>query len=539
MNRAATLVLLLIAAGALILRWPALDQRPFHTDESVHAIKFLGLWERGVYRYDPREYHGPSLYYATLPVAWLARAAGEAHPGERTLRLVPVAFGVALILLLPLLRDALGRSGVIGAAIFTALSPAFVFYSRYYIHELLLVLATLAGLGCGWRYWRTGRAGWAAGAGAALGLMDATKETFVFILAAAAPALVATILWERWVEPAPGANDGNPAEAPGILADWRSQARGKWRASHALLALGTAALVSVALFTSFFTNAAGPLDSLRTYLPWFARAGGASPHTHPWDFYLERLAWFHPAPGPVSTEALILGLGLVGWGAALAGRKPAGGCLRFLRFLGFYTLALTAIYTVIPYKTPWCALGFLHGFILLAGTGVAVMFQALHRTGPRVALLIVLTAATAQLGWQAWRNAVPLATDRRNPYVYAHTSKDLFRLVDQIRAIARTAPASGELLKVIAPGGDYWPLPWYLREFAARTGWYAELPKDPYAPMMVVGSKFEANLDEKSDKKWLMIGLFEHRPKVFFELYVAFDCWKTYLESRPKPPDDE
>lgn len=531
MNRAATLVLLLIAAGALILRWPALDQRPFHTDESVHAIKFLGLWERGVYRYDPLEYHGPSLYYATLPVAWLARAGGESALSERTLRLVPLAFGIALILLLPLLHDALGRTGVIAAAVFTALSPAFVYYSRYYIHELLLVLATLAWFGCGWRYWRTGQVAWAIGAGAALGLMDATKETFVFILAATVPALVATIFWERWIRPAP--------DARSLLKDWQGQAGQRLRASHAVLALGTAALVSVVFFTSFFTNAAGPLDSLRTYLPWFARAGGASPHTHPWNFYFERLAWFHPMPGPVSTEALILGLGLIGWGAALAGRKPTDGCLRFLRFLGFYTLALTTIYTVIPYKTPWCALGFLHGFVLLAGAGVAVMLQALRRTGPRLAMLIVLVAAAAQLGWQAWRNAVPFATDRRNPYVYAHTSKDLFRLVDQIRAIARTAPPTGELLKVIAPGGDYWPLPWYLRAYADRTGWYPELPKDPYAPMMVVGSKFEANLDEKSDKKWLMIGMFEHRPKVFFELYVSFNCWKTYLESRPKPPDDE
>ena len=35
-----------------------------------------------------------------------------------------------------------------------------------------------------------------------------------------------------------------------------------------------------------------------------------------------------------------------------------------------------------------------------------------------------------------------------------------------------------------------------------------------------------------------MIGLFEHRPRVFLELYVAFDRWKNYLERRPKPPDD-
>ncbi|MCL5099127.1 MAG: TIGR03663 family protein, partial [Candidatus Omnitrophica bacterium] len=60
MNRWLALVLLLIAAGALALRLPQLSRRPMHTDESVQAIKFRGLLENGVYRYDPNEYHGPT-----------------------------------------------------------------------------------------------------------------------------------------------------------------------------------------------------------------------------------------------------------------------------------------------------------------------------------------------------------------------------------------------------------------------------------------------------------------------------------------------
>jgi predicted membrane-bound mannosyltransferase len=62
MNWRYTVALLLVAAGALALRLPQLDRRPLHADESVHTIKFRGLWDQGVYRYDPQEYHGPSLY---------------------------------------------------------------------------------------------------------------------------------------------------------------------------------------------------------------------------------------------------------------------------------------------------------------------------------------------------------------------------------------------------------------------------------------------------------------------------------------------
>ena len=84
----------MVIAGALALRLPQLDRRPMHTDESVHAIKFQGLWEKGAYAYDPNEFHGPSLYYATLPFAWLNGAANFAELREFTLRLVPVAFGL-------------------------------------------------------------------------------------------------------------------------------------------------------------------------------------------------------------------------------------------------------------------------------------------------------------------------------------------------------------------------------------------------------------------------------------------------------------
>ncbi len=41
----------------------------------------------------------------------------------------------------------------------------------------------------------------------------------------------------------------------------------------------------------------------------------------------------------------------------------------FPRFLAFYTLVLTGLYAIIPYKTPWCMLSFLDGMILLAGVG--------------------------------------------------------------------------------------------------------------------------------------------------------------------------
>ncbi|MBL9129259.1 MAG: TIGR03663 family protein, partial [Verrucomicrobiales bacterium] len=300
MNRGAsqdrwwTWALLLVAVGALALRLPRLDRRPMHNDEAVNAILFGKLLEQGVYRYDPDEYHGPALHYATLPFAVLSGAKDLDHLSERTLRTVTVTAGVLMILVLGLLRDALGRAGALWAAVLLACSPAMVFYSRYFIHEMGLVLFTLLVLAAAWRYLNRPGPAWALVAGVALGLMHATKETFVFSLAAAVPAAAACTMWRR--DPTSGT----------------SANRFSVRPSHLALGFAAAALVSVTLFTSFFTHARGPIDAWATYLPWIRRAGGASPHLHPWTEYFRRLLWFQAERGPVWTEGSVAVLTLAG-----------------------------------------------------------------------------------------------------------------------------------------------------------------------------------------------------------------------------------
>jgi predicted membrane-bound mannosyltransferase len=71
MNRWSALALLLAIVGALFLRTPDLGNRPLHNDESTNAIKLAALWDQGDYRYDPHEYHGPTLHYFALPFLWL------------------------------------------------------------------------------------------------------------------------------------------------------------------------------------------------------------------------------------------------------------------------------------------------------------------------------------------------------------------------------------------------------------------------------------------------------------------------------------
>jgi predicted membrane-bound mannosyltransferase len=291
-------------------------------------------------------------------------------------------------------------------------------------------------------------------------------------------------------------------------------------------------IIWLLLFSSFFTHFAGLLDSVRTYLPWLKRVGGHSPHIHPWSFYLQRLAWFHPAKGPVWSEGLILILAAVGAVVSFVGRKSP-----LHRFLALYTIILTAIYSAISYKTPWCLLSFFHGMILLAGVGAAALVEFVRARPLKVVVVTALLGLTAQLSWQAWRASFVYPTDRRNPYVYAQTVPDLLNLVRRTEGLARVAPAGYEIIvKIIAPDSDYWPLPWYLRRFK-HLGWYENLPDDPFSPIVVVSSKLDARLDEKSDQKWIMVGLTELRPGRFFEQYVELEFWKKYVETLPRARD--
>src|SRR5512139_543000 len=137
---------LAIVVLAAALRVPSLDVRPMHADEAVHAAKMGRLLEHDRYEYDPEEYHGPTLNYLTLLPARLTGAARYADLNEVTLRIVPAAIGVLLVAAHALLIPLLGFRAAALAALLTAVSPAMVYYSRYYIQETLLLAFSFGAL---------------------------------------------------------------------------------------------------------------------------------------------------------------------------------------------------------------------------------------------------------------------------------------------------------------------------------------------------------------------------------------------------------
>ena len=497
MKRSVWVVVVVVFALALGFRLPKLGNRPFHADEAVHAVKFRELWETGHYRYDPNEFHGPTIYYAALPSIAASGHTTFRQLDEADFRLAIALVGAALAPLLMLLRTRLGAAPTLWAGLFFALSPAFVFYSRYFIQEVFLVVFTVLLLAFANRkqpLW----------AGLMAGLMLATKETAVLTFCAA------TVAWL--------VARGGVRNLP-----WRG------------IGLGTAVAVAISytVLSGFFSNLAGPLGYFKTYTPWLQRAGGGGEalHAHPWRDYLERYFW-HPVPGKTLwTEGFLLALALIG--GVHGWRTPHG------RFLVVFSLLLTAGYTVIPYKTPWCGLNFLAPVIVLAGMGAAGLMERVRGIGGKVAIAAALLAGSAHLAWLSYQTSFVHFNDIKNPYVYSATLPDTITLKKLIDGLAETSPEGNKMVvKVVSRDGYYWPLPWYLRKLD-NVGYYVgALPDDPTAPVLLASPRYEEALHEKLPNHRIL-GLHGLRLGVFYELFVQKDLWESYRKTHPAGDDED
>jgi uncharacterized protein (TIGR03663 family) len=512
MTRASAAALVAVAlTAALALRAARLDVRPMHHDEANQAIKFGDLLERGEYRYDFRDHHGPTLYYLALPSAWLAGRHTLASLDEVTLRRVPVAFGVATILLLPLLSAGIGRTATAVAAILMAVSPAMIFYSRMFIQESLFACFTLAFVIAVGRIATDGGRAWWILAGISAGFAVATKETSVIVL----PAAIIASRLGRW--------SLGPERAQHLLAS------GRWRAPL-VASLVAAAGIAFVFYSSFFAAPAGVLEPFRGASTYLARGIDPASHAHGWDYYL-RLLTYTSAGGTKWSEGFVVALAVVGGAAAWGRHDPSDPRKIFwTRYLACDVVITATIFSVVPYKTPWNVLPFYVVTFAVAGVGFATLAEATESRAFRGALTASLMIAAFNLGWQAWRAAVTYAADPRNPYVYAQTVPDAARMARRILDLAALHPDGTHMqVSVIAPPYEQWPMPWYLRTMPNVGYW--TVPGDPVAmqaPVIVCSMENTGAMEAALGGRYAS-EFFGLRPDVLLNLYVERGLWEQFL----------
>ena len=311
----------------------------------------------------------------------------------------------------------------------------------------------------------------------------------------------------------------------------------------------------------FGKNWEGPWKSIIAYANYFRRGSQQGEHSEAWYYYLHLLFAYRPSKRIFWSEGLIAVLAVIGGIYSLALRRKsdaevaatlslrlrvsASPLLPFppsplLRFLTFYTLILTLLYSLVRYKTPWCALSFLMGMILLAGVGAAAIFRFLPNRTLRLMAAILLAAGAAHLGWQAYQLSFNprYIADPRNPYVYAHTPMPLPKLAARLDRLAGRVPGGRDIwIQVVVPE-NYWPLPWYLRKFnEARVcywldakQWKEEMGRWPAPAILILSG--EVDCDDVAARLAGYSGPAHEslRPWVPIAIYVRSDLWAAYLE---------
>jgi predicted membrane-bound mannosyltransferase len=211
----------------------------------------------------------------------------------------------------------------------------------------------------------------------------------------------------------------------------------------------------------------------------------------------------------------------------------------FVRFMGFYALFLVIGFSIIPYKTPWCMLGFLHGMIVLAGFACGQVVHLLRHPAARLAASAVFVAAAGHLAWQAdratnnffagdARQRDKYAASNYNPYVYAHTSGDIYTFTRRMDEIARVA-AKGERTYVQVVTGDCWPIPFYLRRFP-NAGFWTTPPADLSADVIIGTEEVWERLNAEGAARKYHASSFGLRPTVVLWMYVEEGLWEKLRE---------
>jgi uncharacterized protein (TIGR03663 family) len=519
--------LAILIAGAL-LRLYRLTVVPLHHDEGVNGNFLVSLVRNGTYQYDPNNYHGPTLYYLSAIIPWLTRFLGGKSFGDAyglttfNIRLVTAAFGVATIGLVLLLRKRLGNVGALSAATLVAFSPGAVYLSRYFIHESLFVFFALGIVVAALKYYDTGAAVYLILAAISAALMVATKETWIINGPVLLIALITTRIYfwlrgklkrkSKGIEP----NDDESGES--LLARFGGPVS---IATVALVAFTVFIVVNVLFYSSFFTNyPKGVNDALQTLSLWRKRT---HEHAHPWWQYI---SWLF------QEEAIVLIWG--GLGALIALWRADN---RFALFIAQLAFGLLAAYSLVGYKTPWISLNFIVPLAVISGYTMNLAYQKLSEFRQPKLFLVPAALILAICSYQLYQLNFVHYDDDQYVYVYAHTRREMLVMIEQIDRVATQLKTGNDTgIALVSP--EYWPLPWYFRDYK-RVGYYQKVVPTT-EPIIIASTGQEGEIEATYTDQYEQIdssrlsdpriipdrnpnGSFTLRPGVDLLLYVRKD----------------
>ncbi|MBA2379166.1 MAG: glycosyltransferase family 39 protein [Blastocatellia bacterium] len=561
----------LVVAVAAFLRFFWLELKPLHHDEGVNGFFLTTLFREGIYRYDPSNYHGPTLYYISLAFAkWFGL---ETVP----VRLSTAIFGVLMVVLALFLSRYIGRTGALFAALFLSLSPGMVFISRYFIHEIFFVFLALAfalaavyfidrekagPFAYGWLAllmlisfypttlnlaaaagedsdltyyfvaglllvvslvliglvirmlgaWSEGRPVYLILASASAALMFATKETAFITLGTMAIAVGCVWIWRQMYPKMVGPlGEDERSTWPLTWANFSEALGTGIDRVLALLAAGFAFVyLNVLFFTSYFSYSEGFQKAFEAYAIWTET--GSSDHTQngPWAY----LKWGMELEAPIF---ILAGVGVVI--AFVLGRH------RFALFTALWGVGLLMAYSIIPYKTPWLMLSFLLPMCIIAGYAINEIAAAGQREAKWIAAILGIGASVV-LAYQTYDLNFIRYDDNGAAYVYAHTRREFHDLIGEIERFSELS-GKGNDAAVDVISSDYWPMVWYTKD-RPRVVFHGR-PVEPRGSEMIVAKKGQqdAEVIRRYSAQYAYVASYGLRPGVDLILLVRKDLIGT------------
>ena len=422
---------------AFFLRFLLLGMKPPHFDEGINGWFVDQVMKNGLYRYDPTNYHGPLHFYVLL--------LSQSLFGRNlwAIRLPVVLVSIVCVWLIFKFEPLVGRNVSRIAALAMAISPGFVFYGRYAIHEVWLQLfSTMFILGL-LGLWRFGRLNYLWYAGMGLAGMILTKETYAIHLACAILA-IPTMAVSYALSRVP---DAKPAKQT-------------WTWIDLAMVVGVGAAAIIFFYSGTFLNWDGVKGLYLAFKAWTETGTAGHGHEKAWDYWFKMMGPSWEAGGENFTAYEL---------PMLAGLILCLFCQKFknlsVRYLAIYGVGSLVAYSYVKYKTPWCIISFGWPFLFVLGAWVLLVRpKNLRKVYVAIGVLLCLS-----LGRSVWLNYFRCSSPTE-PYAYVQTYNDIFKLSKPVLTLAKRDPAYYHLTGHLIRSSIY-PLPWTLGDFD-RVGYY-------------------------------------------------------------------
>ena len=416
----------IILGLATFLRFFLLGIKPPHFDEGINGWFVDQTLHNGFYKYDPTNYHGPLHFYVLLLSQTLFGR------NVLALRLPVVLVSIACVWLTLKFEPFVGRVVSRLAALAMAVSPGFVFYGRYSIHEVWILFFTMLFFIGLFGLWKSGSANYLWCAGMGVTGMILSKETYILhvvcAIIAAGVCYFSTYFFKL--------DDAGRAEQ-------------RWTYVDLAVVIGTGVALIVAFYSGFFFHWTGVRGIFEAYKPWFKTGSQGHGHEKPWPYWLKLIARYEwPVLGGVVVSLFAIRFKIMA-----------------LRYLAIYGVGTLMAYSIVKYKTPWCIISFIWPFTFIFGAATLII-PLVYRT---ITYLVSAVMLTGTLLYCVWLNYFRCTTDTE-PYVYVQTYNDIFKFTDPILRLAHSDPRAYQLVGHIIRPSPY-PLPWILGEFS-RVGYY-------------------------------------------------------------------